>query len=144
MSRRSGAVAATATACLVLVGSAVGIGAADTDTRGAATLAVACQAGAAPVNPMPAPMLIAEKVVDGFGFLEGPVWVADPGFLLMSDLGTATGEDLVQPATIRRFTPPATVMSSSRTPAATVWPSPPTAVRSSPPPRMSAASRRSG
>ncbi|MEU4219758.1 SMP-30/gluconolactonase/LRE family protein [Actinoplanes sp. NPDC026623] len=38
---------------------------------------------------------------------EGPVWIADPGYLLVSDLGTAAGTQQVQPSTIHRLSPPA-------------------------------------
>jgi gluconolactonase len=51
--------------------------------------------------------LSAARVQGGFSLLEGPVWIADPGYLPVSDLGTATGAEQVQPSTIRRLARPA-------------------------------------
>ncbi|GIF06990.1 SMP-30/gluconolactonase/LRE family protein [Actinoplanes siamensis] len=66
-----------------------------------------CEAGAPAESPLPATALSATRVQGGFSFLEGPVWIADPGYLLVSDLGAATGAQQVQPSTIRRLAPPA-------------------------------------
>lgn len=44
----------------------------------------------------------------GFSFTEGPAWVANPGYLLFSDLQGPTGSQGVQPSTIWRYTPQAT------------------------------------
>ena len=44
---------------------------------------------------------------DGFGFLEGPVWLAEQGVLLFSDMDFGSANvALGPPARIRRFTPP--------------------------------------
>lgn len=58
--------------------------------------------------PLPASSVTATRLGGGFTFLEGPVWIADRGYLLMSDMAAGTGPENVQPSTIRRFTPPAT------------------------------------
>ncbi|MFF0151752.1 SMP-30/gluconolactonase/LRE family protein [Micromonospora sp. NPDC005203] len=67
-----------------------------------------CPTGVGYGSPLPASSLSATKIQGGFSFLEGPVWVADGGYLLMSDMAAGTGQYNVQPSTIRRFTPPAT------------------------------------
>jgi gluconolactonase len=66
-----------------------------------------CQAGVPAEPPLPGTTLSATRIQGGFTFLEGPVWVATPGYLLVSDLGAATGAQQVQPSTIRRLAPPA-------------------------------------
>src|SRR5262249_2774458 len=50
----------------------------------------------------------AKKIKGGFNFLEGPVWVSKGGYLLLSDMQNGTGPDNVQPAIMRKFTPPDT------------------------------------
>ena len=67
-----------------------------------------CPTGTGYGPPLPTTSVVATKIRGGFSFLEGPVWVADRGFLLFSDMAAATGPEYVQPSTIRRFTPPAT------------------------------------
>ncbi|WP_432901438.1 SMP-30/gluconolactonase/LRE family protein [Micromonospora matsumotoense] len=67
-----------------------------------------CPTGTGYGPPLPSTSVVATKLRGGFSFLEGPVWVADRGVLLFSDMGAATGSEYVQPSTIRRFTPPAT------------------------------------
>ncbi|MCM4078030.1 SAM-dependent methyltransferase [Paractinoplanes hotanensis] len=49
--------------------------------------------------------LSAPRLQGGFSFLEGPVWIAEQGHLLVSDLGPATGAQQVQPSTIHRLVP---------------------------------------
>ncbi|GAA4463193.1 SMP-30/gluconolactonase/LRE family protein [Phytohabitans houttuyneae] len=66
-----------------------------------------CDAGTGWGPPLPGTTLSAQRVQSGFQFLEGPVWVADPGYLLVSDLGRASGAEQVQPSTIHRLVPPA-------------------------------------
>ncbi|MCX5064347.1 SMP-30/gluconolactonase/LRE family protein [Micromonospora lupini] len=68
----------------------------------------ACPTGAVYGSPLPSSSLTATKIRSGFNFLEGPVWVADGGYLLFSDMANGTGPYNVQPSTIRRFTPPST------------------------------------
>ncbi|MFG1764591.1 SMP-30/gluconolactonase/LRE family protein [Micromonospora parva] len=68
----------------------------------------ACPTGVSYGPPLPASTVTAPRIRGGFTFLEGPVWVADGGYLLMSDMTAGTGPYNVQPSTIRRFVPPAT------------------------------------
>ncbi|MEU5783439.1 SMP-30/gluconolactonase/LRE family protein [Micromonospora lupini] len=68
----------------------------------------ACPTGGVYGSPLPSSSLTATKIRSGFNFLEGPVWVADGGYLLFSDMAPGTGPYNVQPSTIRRFTPPST------------------------------------
>lgn len=57
-----------------------------------------------PLAGSPVPQLIQS----GFGFIEGPVWLADQSVLVFSDLDfPATGAD-GSPSRMRRFTPPST------------------------------------
>ncbi|GAB3805898.1 SMP-30/gluconolactonase/LRE family protein [Micromonospora zhanjiangensis] len=67
-----------------------------------------CPPGAGYGSPLPATSVTATKIRGGFAFLEGPVWLADRGSLLMSDMAAGTGPQNVQPSAIRRFTPPGT------------------------------------
>jgi len=64
-----------------------------------------CEAGAPTGSPLPGPALSAPRLQGGFSFLEGPVWIAGQGRLLVSDLGPATGAQQVQPSTIHRLDP---------------------------------------
>ncbi|MFF5125233.1 SMP-30/gluconolactonase/LRE family protein [Dactylosporangium aurantiacum] len=57
------------------------------------------------VNPLPASSMTATLVRGGFAFTEGPTWVANPGYLLFSDMQSPTGSQGVQPSTIWRYTP---------------------------------------
>jgi gluconolactonase len=79
---------------------------ADPDTPPGAPPGV-CAAGVPAEPPLPGTALSATRMQGGFSFLEGPVWIADQGSLLASDLGTATGSEQVQPSAIRRLAPPA-------------------------------------
>lgn len=105
-----------------IVGPAAGTAAianAATDTAAVGTAASADPAvppgappGVCPADlggdpPLPGTALSATRVQGGFQFLEGPLWIADPGYLLVSDLAPATGTAQVQPSTIRRLSPPA-------------------------------------
>lgn len=45
---------------------------------------------------------------DTFGFIEGPVWIAEQGVLLFSDMNFGGGDAMGPPAKIRRLKPPAT------------------------------------
>jgi gluconolactonase len=103
--RRSTAVVGVA--CLLLAAApAAPAAAADPDTPPGAPPGV-CQAGAPAEPPLPGAALSATRAQGGFSFLEGPVWIADSGHLLVSDMGTATGPQQVQPSTIYRLAPPA-------------------------------------
>jgi gluconolactonase len=58
--------------------------------------------------PLPSPTVTASLVRGGFAFTEGPTWVADPGYLLFSDMKPGSGPQNVQPSSIWRYTPPDT------------------------------------
>ncbi|WBB78719.1 SMP-30/gluconolactonase/LRE family protein [Micromonospora sp. WMMD882] len=64
-----------------------------------------CPTGASYGPPLPATSVTAPRIRGGFAFLEGPVWVADRGYLLFSDMAPGVWPDNVQPSTIRRYTP---------------------------------------
>ena len=67
-----------------------------------------CPAVAAYSSPLPSNTQ-ATLIKGGFGFLEGPVWVAAQGTLLFSDLDFATSNDPLGPSVkLRRFRPPQT------------------------------------
>ncbi len=69
------------------------------------------QAGAAETcagRPFPGTTVTAQPIRTGFTFTEGPTWVADPGYLLFSDMRNASGPQRVQQSTIWRYTPPGT------------------------------------
>lgn len=93
---------ALAGAGLVLAGSLLAPTGAD-----GATLAGPCVPGTRYGNPLSTTSVTATKIKDGFSFLEGPVWDATTGTLLMSDMQNAAGPERVQPSAILRFTPPA-------------------------------------
>lgn len=76
--------------------------------RVAAAAVNTCPVGATYGSPLPSSTLAATLVRSGYSFLEGPVWVASRGTLLMSDLQPGTGSQNVQPAAIRSFAPPST------------------------------------
>jgi gluconolactonase len=59
-------------------------------------------------DPLPSSAVTASLVRGGFTFTEGPTWVADPGYLLFSDMRAGSGAQNVQPSSIWRFTPPDT------------------------------------
>jgi gluconolactonase len=67
-----------------------------------------CTPGASYPSPLPAATVAATRISDGFSFLEGPVWLAGSGQLLLSDMRGGAGPENVQPSTIRRYTPPNT------------------------------------
>ncbi|WP_433200534.1 SMP-30/gluconolactonase/LRE family protein [Dactylosporangium sp. CS-047395] len=80
-----------------------------TATPSPALAAITPSTSACPATgPLPAASMAATLVRGGFAFTEGPVWVADPGYLLFSDLQRATGAQGVQPSTIWRYTPQST------------------------------------
>jgi gluconolactonase len=88
----------------LLAGSALVTGAGAADASDPATSPV-CAPGARYPSPLPSATVAATKLRGGYSFLEGPVWVADGGYLLASNLGPATGPEQVQPSSILRFTP---------------------------------------
>ncbi|HYN97487.1 MAG TPA: SMP-30/gluconolactonase/LRE family protein [Pilimelia sp.] len=77
--------------------------------RADAAIGSPCVPGTAYGNPLPATAVTATAIRTGFPFLEGPVWHAASGTLLLSEMRNATGREAVQPASVLRFTPPATV-----------------------------------
>jgi gluconolactonase len=99
-------IAVAGAAGLLLTAAPAAPATADPDTPAGAPPGV-CEAGAPTGPPLPGTALSATRVQGGFTFLEGPVWIADPGYLLVSDIGAATGAQQVQPSTIRRLAPPA-------------------------------------
>jgi gluconolactonase len=64
-----------------------------------------CPAGAPYGPPLGSASITATRLVGGQAFLEGPVWLADQGYLLMSDMAAATGPQRVQPSRILRYAP---------------------------------------
>nr|WP_221379093.1 SMP-30/gluconolactonase/LRE family protein [Actinoplanes polyasparticus] len=95
---------ALAGAAFLLLTSMSAARAADPDTPPGAPPGV-CEAGAPAGSPLPGTTLSAPRLQGGFSFLEGPVWIAEQGRLLVSDLGPATGAQQVQPSTIHRLAP---------------------------------------
>lgn len=94
-----------------LVLAAVMVTAGATLSDGAAAGAASdgpCVPGAGYGDPLPAQTLAATKIRDGFAFLEGPVWDAASGTLLLSEMRNPTGPERVQPSAILRYTPPTT------------------------------------
>jgi gluconolactonase len=51
---------------------------------------------------------VAQPIKSGFVFLEGPVWIAEKGWLLFSDMDMNMGGPNGPPSRIRRLTPPST------------------------------------
>jgi gluconolactonase len=66
-----------------------------------------CPAGASYDTPAPGSRT-AVLVQGGFGFVEGPVWIASLGVLLFSDMDFGGGNENGPPSRIRRLTPPST------------------------------------
>jgi gluconolactonase len=64
-----------------------------------------CPAGAEYGPPLASATTTAGRLFGGRAFLEGPVWLADQGSLLMSDMAAATGPQRVQPSQILRYRP---------------------------------------
>lgn len=65
-----------------------------------------CASGGPYGDPLPAPSLTATRIPGRFNFLEGPVWIAEQGRLLFSDMQAPAWPDGVQPSIIRALTPP--------------------------------------
>lgn len=84
----------------------------DANTQGSdagGSRAQICGEGQTFPAPLSAAMQTAQPVGDAsFGFLEGPVWLADQGVLLFSDMDFSGGDAEGPPSRIRRLTPPAT------------------------------------
>jgi gluconolactonase len=85
---------------------------ADTGTASDAGVArsLHCEPGVSYGDPLPPAMQRQAKLVrGGFGFIEGPLWLAREGVLLFSDLDMSTNGSPRGPSSqIRRFTPPST------------------------------------
>ncbi|HEY0003097.1 MAG TPA: SMP-30/gluconolactonase/LRE family protein [Actinoplanes sp.] len=94
-------VAGTAVIAVLTAGAAVQAGVATAETS--AETAAACEG-----SPLPSSSVVATLVKGGFNFTEGPTWVADPGYLLFSDIENAAGSEAVQASSIWRFTAPDT------------------------------------
>lgn len=69
---------------------------------------IQCDVGASYGDPLPPiGQRHAARMKDGFGFVEGPLWIASQGVLLFSDLDFATSGSPQGPSSqIRRFRPP--------------------------------------
>jgi gluconolactonase len=67
-----------------------------------------CPQGMAFGNPLPGASPNATPIQGGFGFIEGPVWLADKGWLLFSDMDFGGGDAMGPKARIRRLAPPST------------------------------------
>ncbi|SFF35141.1 gluconolactonase [Actinoplanes philippinensis] len=102
--RRSAALAGAL--CLVLAAVSPVPAAADPGTPPGAPPGV-CDTGTPGGPPLPGTAPAATRLLGGFSFLEGPVWIAGAGQLLVSDMSPATGAQQVQPSTIHRLVPPA-------------------------------------
>ncbi|EOD65743.1 gluconolactonase [Amycolatopsis vancoresmycina DSM 44592] len=92
----------TVTAAAIAVAGAVA-----PPASGAAT-GSPCTPGTTYGSPLPGPAVTSQLVRGGFTFLEGPTWDRRTGTLLVSDMQNPTGPQGVQPATMLRYTPPAT------------------------------------
>jgi gluconolactonase len=87
----------------LVAGTALAVDAEGAGAAGSRT-ASTCSPGASYGPPLPSTTVAATKIRGGYSFLEGPVWVADGGYLLASNLGPASGPEQVQPSSILRFT----------------------------------------
>lgn len=104
MKTRIALVTAGAAGLLLVAGTAVATVAQAADLPPGAPPGV-CPTGAEYGPPLASPTTTASRLIGGRTFLEGPTWVADPGYLLMSDMRAATGPQRVQPSTMLRYTP---------------------------------------
>jgi gluconolactonase len=92
-------------------GAEGGAAEAGTDAGPRTLRAQVCGDGGGWPAPLPAQMnqRRAQPVgTQSFGFLEGPVWIAEQGVLLFSDMDTSGDDAQGPPARIRRLRPPAT------------------------------------
>jgi gluconolactonase len=101
MNPRSALLAAVSTGLLLVTTAAVARAA---DLPPGAPPGV-CPADAQYGPPLGSPTATATRLVGGQAFLEGPVWLADQGSLLVSDMDAAAGPQRVQPSKILRYTP---------------------------------------
>ena len=98
---------------LVAVGSAgllLIAGATAATVAQAAEIPAGAPPGVCPVDaeygpPLASATTTATRLFGGRAFLEGPVWIADAGYLLMSDMAAPAGPQRVQPSQILRYTP---------------------------------------
>jgi gluconolactonase len=104
MNSRS-ALVAMGSAGLLLVAGATAATVAQADELPSGAPPGACPVDAEYGPPLASPTTTATRLLGGQSFLEGPVWVADPGYLLMSDMAAATGPQRVQPSKILRYVP---------------------------------------
>jgi gluconolactonase len=112
MKTRSALVTAGAAGLLLVAGTAVATVAQAADLPPGAPPGV-CPTGAEYGPPLASPTTTASRLIGGRTFLEGPTWVADPGYLLMSDMRAATGPQRVQPSTMLRYTPGSTTVETA-------------------------------
>jgi gluconolactonase len=104
MNSRSAVAVVGSIGMLLVAGAAVATVAQAADLPAGAPPGV-CPAGKEYGPPLASKTTTAARLVGGRTFLEGPVWVADRGYLLVSDMAAATGSERVQPSTILRYTP---------------------------------------
>jgi gluconolactonase len=104
MNSRS-ALVALGSAGLLLVASTAAATVAHADDLPPGAPPGVCAADAEYGPPLSSATTTAVRLVGGQAFLEGPVWLADQGYLLMSDMAAATGPQRVQPSTMVRYTP---------------------------------------
>jgi gluconolactonase len=97
--------AAVASTGLLLIASAGAVPVAQAAELPSGSPSGVCPAGAEHGPPLATPTTVASRILGGRAFLEGPVWVADHGYLLMSDMAAATGPQRVQPSAVLRHTP---------------------------------------
>jgi gluconolactonase len=92
---------------VTVTSSLLTLGAARADHQPAGYAAPApCVPGGPYEDPLPSGSVAAARVPGRFNFLEGPVWIADQGRLLVSDMQAPAGPEGVQPSAIRALTPP--------------------------------------
>lgn len=91
---------------LSTTGSLLTTGAASAEQRHGYVAPAPCAPGGPYGDPLPSASVTAARVPGRFNFLEGPVWIADQGRLLVSDMQPPAGPEGVQPSVIRALTPP--------------------------------------
>lgn len=108
MRARTAWVAAGSIGLLLAAGAA-----AATPARAAGAPPGVCPAGSGQGPPLASATTVAPRLFGGRAFLEGPVWVADRGYLLMSDMRAPAGPQRVQPSSIVRYTPGAAAVETA-------------------------------
>jgi gluconolactonase len=112
MNSRSALVALGSAGLLLVAGTTMSTVAQADDLPAGAPPGV-CPTGAQYGPPLASASSTATRLFGGQAFLEGPVWVADQGYLLMSDMAAATGAQRVQPSKILRYRPNSTTVETA-------------------------------